>query len=138
MGLNYKVYFENNIFKYECAEYDSYLRISYKNIKKIYYILNKLDVLQKRAEKARKETLDYDKFRIRFDVNEYVAINTVSNWLNIEKEVPIIKKELMKYIKECDKENIKDIIIKIKSLKKGSSNIIKEELKWEKLLFQEK
>ena len=129
MVLNYKVYFENNVFKYCCVTHSSYLTISYKNIKKIYYILNKLDVLRKQAEKDGKKTLDYNGFRIIFDLRGYVAINNVSNWLNIEKEVPIIKRELSKYIKEYDKENIKDIIIKIKSLKKGSSNIIKEDLK---------
>ena len=53
----------------------------------------------------------------------------MSNWLSIKEEVPIIKRELSKYIKEYDKDNVKDIIIKIKSLKKGSSNRIKEELK---------
>ena len=129
MVLNYKVYFENNVFKYGCVTNSSYLTISYKNIKKIYCILNKLDVIRKLAEKDVKKTFDYNGFRIIFDFNGYVAINTISNWLSIKVEVPIIKRELSKYIKEYDKENIKDMIIKIKSLKKGSCNITKEDLK---------
>ena len=40
-----------------------------------------------------------------------------------------MSEELRKYIKEHDRDNVKDIIIKIKSLKKGSSHIIKEDLK---------
>ena len=129
MVLNYKVYFENNVFKYGCVKHGSYLTISYKNIKKIYCILNKLDFIRKLAEKDGKNTFDYNGFRILFDIDRCVAINTISNWLSIKGEVPIIKGELSKYIKEYDKDNVKDIIIKIKSLNKGSSNIIKEDLK---------
>ena len=64
-----------------------------------------------------------------FDFNGCVKIKNISNWLSIKGEVPIIKGELSKYIKKYDKDNVKDIIIKIKSLNKGSSNIIKEDLK---------
>ena len=129
MTLNYKFNIKDGMFKYNCIEYHSYIEIKAKDIKKIYCILNKLDVIRKLAEKDCKKTVDYNGFRIIFDVNGYVAINTISNWLSIKEEVPIIKGELSKYIKEYDKDNVKDIIIKIKSLNKGSSNIIKEDLK---------
>ena len=129
MELKYKFNIKDGIFKYNCIEYDSYIEIKAKDIKKIYCILNKLDVIRKLAEKNREKTVDYNGFRIIFDFNGYAAINTISNWLSIKGEVPIIKGKLSKYIKEYDKDNVKDIIIKIKSLNKGSSNIIKEDLK---------
>lgn len=129
MILDYKVHFKNNVFKYDCVTLSSYIRINYKDIKKIYYTLNKLDVLQEQAEKAEKRRLIYNGFEIIFDFSGYFAINTISNWLNMKEEVPIIKRKLSKYVKEYNTDNIKDIIIKIKSLKKGSSNRIKEDLK---------
>ena len=129
MALNYKFNIKDGIFEYNCIEYHSYIKIEAKDIKKIYCILNKLDVIRKLAEKDGKKTFDYNGFRILFNFNGCVAINTISNWLSIKEEVPIIKRELSKYIKECYKDNVKDIIIKIKSLNKGSSNIIKEDLK---------
>ena len=129
MALNYKFNIKNGMFKYNCIEHSSYIEIKAKDIKKIYCILSKLDIIRKLAEKDGKKTVDYNGFRIIFDINGYVAINTISNWLSIKGEVPIIKGELSKYIKEYDKDNVKDIIIKIKSLNKGSSNIIKEDLK---------
>ena len=119
MTLNYKFNIKDGMFKYNCIEHHSYIEIEAKDIKKIYCILNKLDVIRKLAEKDGKKTFDYNGFRIIFDFNEYVAINTISNLLSIKVEVPIIKGELSKYIKKYDKEPVKDIIIKIKSLKKG-------------------
>ena len=129
MALKYKFNIKNGMFKYNCIEHLSYIEIKDKDIKKIYCILNKLDVIRKLAEKDGKKTFDYNGFIIIFDFSGYVAIKTMSNWLSIKEEVPIIKRELSKYIKEYDKDNVKDIIIKIKSLNKGSSNIIKEDLK---------
>ena len=129
MALNYDFNIKDGVFKYNCITHCSYIEIRTKDIKKIYYILNKLDVIRKLAEKCGEKTVDYSGFRIIFDFSGYVSINTVSNWLSIKEEVPIIKGKLSKYIKEHDKESIKDIIIKIKSLNKGSSNIIKEDLK---------
>ena len=129
MALNYKFNIKDGMFKYNCIWHHSYMEAKTKDIKKIYCILNKLDVIRKLAEKDGKKTFNYNGFKIIFDFNGYVAINTISNWLSIKGEVPIIKRELSKYIKEYDKDNVKDIIIKIKSLKKGSSNIIKEDLK---------
>ena len=129
MALNYKFNIKDGMFKYNSIEYHSYIEIKVKDIKKIYCILNKLDVIRKLAEKDGKKTFDYNGFRIIFDFNEYVAINTISNLLSIKVEVPIIKGELSKYIKKYDKEPVKDIIVKIKSLKNGSGNRIKEELK---------
>ena len=73
--------------------------------------------------------IDCGCFTIIFDYDGNVRIKDISNWLSIKEEVPIVKKELSKYIKNYDKESVKDIIVKIKSLKKGSSNRIKEELK---------
>ena len=128
MTLNYKFDIKDGMFKYNCIEYHSYIEIEAKDIKKIYCILNKLDVIRKLAKKDGKKTFDYNGFRMIFHSNGCVAINTISNWLSIKEEVPIIKRKLSKYIKD-DKDNGKDIIIKIKSLKKGSSNIIKEDLK---------
>ena len=129
MVLNYKVCLEDGVFEYDCYSHSSTLKIINKNIKQIYNILNKLDVLQKQAAKTGTKRFVYNGFVIIFDFNGYFAIKDFSNWLSIETEVPIIKKELSKYIKNYDIEHIKDIIIKIKSLKKGSSNRIKEELK---------
>ena len=119
MELNYCFNIKDGMFKYNCIEHHSYIEIKAKDIKKIYCILNKLDVIRKLAEKDLKKTVDYNGFRIIFDIDGCVAINTISNWLSIRQEVPIIKKELSKYIKNYDKESVKDIIIKIKSLKKG-------------------
>ena len=129
MALNYKFNIKDGMFKYNCIEHHSYIKIKAKDIKKIYCILNKLDVIRKLAEKDVKKRFYYNGFRIIFDFNGCVAINTISNWLRIKEEIPIIKGALSKYIKEYDKDNVKDIIIKIKSLNKGSSNIIKEDLK---------
>lgn len=129
MALNYKVCFKNNVFEYYCISHGSYIEISVKDIKRIYDILNRLDILQERAKKAGTKSFVYNNFVIIFDFNGCVKIEDFSNWLSIKKEVPIIKRELSKYVKKYDTENIKDIIIKIKSLKRGSSNRIKEDLK---------
>ena len=138
MVLSYKVVLEDGIFKYKCSLYSSYLKIRMKDIKKIYNILNKLDVIYEQTEKTYKKNIVYRGFEIIFENYRCIKIEKVSNWLMIKDEVPIIKRELRKYIKEYGTEYIKDIIIKIKSLKRGSNNRIKEDLKWEKLLFQEK
>ena len=119
MVLNYKVYLKDGVFKYDCLYYVSSLKIIDKNIKQIYDILNKLDVLQEQAAKAGTKRFIYNGFIISFDFGGYFKIEDFSNWLNIEKEVPIIKKELSKYIKGYNTESVKNIIIKIKSLKKG-------------------
>ena len=129
MVLNYKIDFKDGMFKYNCILYSSYLRIRYKDMEKIYGILNKIDVLKKQYEKDVTRRFDYNGFAIIFDSSGCFSIQNASNWLDIKEEVPIIKKELSKYIKIYGKESVKDIIVKIKSLKKGSSNIIKEELK---------
>ena len=129
MVLNYNFNIKDGMFKYNCITYSSYIEICAKDIKKIYNILNRLDILQKRAKKAGTSNFVYNDSVIMFDFSGCIRIKNISNWLSIETEVPIIKKELSKYIKEYDKENIKDIIVKIKSLKKGSSNKIKEDLK---------
>ena len=129
MVLNYKFYLKDGMFKYNCITHGSYLEIGAKDMKKIYDILNRLDILQKRAKKAGTRVFVYDDFAIIFDFSGYIKIENISNWLNIETEVPIIKKEFSKYIKDYNKESVKDIMIKIKSLKKGSSNRIKEDLK---------
>ena len=117
--LNYKIDFKDGMFKYNCVAYSSYLRIIDKYMKKIYNTLNKIDVIQEQAAKDGTKRIVYNGFEIIFDFNGYVSINAVSNWLSIKEEVPIIKRELSKYVKKYDTENIKDIIIKIKSLKKG-------------------
>ena len=119
MVLNYKVYLKDGIFKYNCIAHGIYLEIGTKDIIKIYNILNRLDILQKRAKKAGTRGFVYNDFAIIFDFSGYIKIENISNWLSIETEVPIIKKELSKYIKNYDKESVKDIIIKIKSLKNG-------------------
>ena len=89
MVLNYKVYFENNVFKYNCITYNSYLEIGYKDIKKIYGILNRLGVLQKQAGKAGIKKLVCNDFVIIFDFLGSIVIERASNWLNIKNEVPI-------------------------------------------------
>ena len=127
MLLNYDFNIKDGVFKYDCITCSSFIKIRAKDIKKLYYTLNKLDFLEKQAVKDGTRKLVYNGFEIIFDFRGYVSINNASNWLDIEKEVPIIKRELSKYIKKYDKENIKDIIVKIKSLKRGSSNRIKED-----------
>ena len=129
MALNYDFNIEDGMFKYDCITHNSYIRIRAKDIKKLYDILNRLDVLEKRAEKDGTRNCICNGFEITFNFNGCIKIKNISNWLSIRQEVPIIKGELSKYIKEHDKESIKDIIIKIKSLNKGSNNIIKEDLK---------
>ena len=119
MTLNYEVYFKDGVFKYDCPSYSSSLKTIDKKIKKIYDILNKLDVLQEQAAKTGTKRFIYNGFEIIFGFIGYVAITDFSNWLNIKEEIPIIKKELRKYIKDYNTESVKNIIIKIKSLKKG-------------------
>ena len=119
MELNYKVCLKDGDFKYDSSSHSSTLRTVNKNIKQIYNILNKLYVLQEQAAKAGTKRFVYNGFVIIFDFNGCFAIKDFSNWLSIEQEVPIIKKELSKYIKDYNTESVKNIIIKIKSLKKG-------------------
>ena len=119
MVLNYKVCLEDGVFEYDCYSHSSTLKIINKNIKQIYNILNKLDVLQEQAAKTGTKRFIYNGFEIIFGFIGYVAITDFSNWLNIKEEIPIIKKELRKYIKDYNTESVKNIIIKIKSLKKG-------------------
>ena len=129
MELSYKINVKDAVFKYDCVNYSSYIRIKPKDRKKIYNILNRLDDIKKLAAKKGTKRYVYNGFVIIFDFEGSFVIENFSNWLNIKKEVPIIKRELRKYIGLYNTESVKDIIVKIKSLKKGSSNIIKEELK---------
>ena len=129
MVLNYDFNIKDGMFKYNCIECGSYIKIKAKDIKKIYEILNRLDSIYKQSLTTGVHNIDCGCFTIIFDFDGNVRIRDISNWLSIKQEVPIIKKELRKYIKIYDKEPVKDIMVKIKSLKKGSSNRIKEELK---------
>ena len=129
MELSYKIDLKNGVFKYDCVYYSSYIKIKDKDTRKIYDILNKLDAIEKRAAKNGTKRYIYNGFVIIFDFEGGFAIENFSNWLVIKKEVPIIKRELRKYIGLYNTESVKDIIVKIKSLKKGSSKRIKEELK---------
>ena len=119
MTLNYDFNIKDGMFKYDCITCSSYIEIRVKDIKKIYEMLSRLDSIYKQSLTTGVQNICYDCFTIVFDFEGNVRIKNISNWLSIEAEVPIIKRELSKYIKEYDKENIKDIIIKIKSLKKG-------------------
>ena len=127
MVLNYKFYSKDGIFKYDCITHSSYIEIRAKDIKKIYNILNKLDALEKQAAKNEINNCICNGFEIIFDFDGCIRIKNISNWLSIRQEVPIIKKELSKYIKNYDTESVKGIMVKIKSLKKGSSNRTKED-----------
>ena len=129
MVLNYDFNIKDGIFKYDCFVHSSYIEIRAKDIKKIYEILSRLDSIYKQSLTTGVHNIDCGCFTIIFDFEGNVRIKNISNWLSIRQEVPIIKKELSKYIKNYDKEPVKDIIVKIKSLKKGSSNRIKEDLK---------
>lgn len=129
MELNYNFNIKNGMFKYDCVYYSSYIKIKNKDTKKIYDILNRLDDIEKRAAKNGTRRYVCNGFVIIFDFDECFAIENLSNWLLIKEEVPIIKRELRKYIGKYNVKSVKDIIVKIKSLKKGSSNRIKEELK---------
>ena len=129
MELNYDFNIKDGKFKYNCFAYSSYIEIRAKDIKKIYDILNRLDALEKRAIKNGTSRCICNGFEILFDFKRSVKIKNISNWLNTREEVHIIKKELSKYVKKYNVESVKDIIVKMKSLKKGSSNRIKEELK---------
>ena len=119
MALSYEISIEDGMFKYDCINLSSCIKIRAEDIKKIYDILNRLDDIEKRAQKDGKTRYICNGFEMIFDFNGYVAINTVSNWLSISQEVPIIKRELRKYVKKYNIESVKDIIVKIKSLKKG-------------------
>ena len=129
MVLSYKIDFEDGMFKYNCIPYSSYLRTRAKDMEKIYGILNNIDVLREQHEKDGTSNCICNEFEMIFNFNGCVKIKNISNWFSIKQEVPIIKKELSKYIKDYNKESVKDIMVKIKSLKKGSSNRIKEDLK---------
>ena len=93
-----------------------------QDIKKIYEILNQLNTIYEQALITGVQYIDCNGFTIVFNFNGSIKIKNISNWLDIKEEVPIIKRELSKYIKHCNTKSVKDIIIKIKSLKKGSSN----------------
>ena len=122
MVLNYDFNIKNGMFKYDCITHSSYIEIKAKDIKKIYEILNRLDSIYKQSLTTGVQNIDCCCFTIVFDFDGNVRIKNISNWLSIETEVPIIKKELSKYIKDYNAESVKNIIVKIKSLKKGSSN----------------
>ena len=129
MVLNYDFNIKDGMFKYDCITHGSYIEIRAKDIKKIYDMLSRLDSIYKQSLTTGVQNIGYGCFTIVFDFDGNVRIKDISNWLSIKGEVPIIKGELSKYIKEYYKNSVKDIIIKIKSLNKGSSNIIKEDLK---------
>ena len=129
MVLNYDFNIKDGMFKYDCITHSSYIEIRAKDIKKIYEILNRLDSIYKQSLTTGVRNICCGCFTIIFDFEGDVKIQNISNWFSIKQEVPIIKKELSKYIKNYNTESVKDIIVKIKSLKKGSSNIIKEDLK---------
>ena len=118
MGVEYKFGLEKGIFKYSCDRLCSYLRVDFKNIKKVYEILKRLDVIYKQAKATRTREIVFNGFKIKFD-NIYVKIENISNWLEIRTEVPVIVRILNRYIGEYTIESVKDIIVKIKSLKKG-------------------
>lgn len=119
MMLNYDFNIKDGAFKYNCILHSSYIEIMTKDAKKIYDILNQLDVLEKQAAKDVTSSCICNGFEIIFDFGRCVKIKNISNWLDIKQEVTIIKKELRKYIKDYNTESVKNIIIKIKSLKKG-------------------
>ena len=119
MVLNYDFNIKDGIFKYNCITYCSSIKIRAKDIKKIYNILNRLDALEKRAAEDRTSCCICNGFEILFDFNKCVKIKNISNWLTIREEIPIIERELRKYIGKYNTESVKNIIIKIKSLKKG-------------------
>ena len=119
MWLEHKFGLEKGIFKYSCDMFSSYLRVDFKNIKKVYEILKRLDVIHKQAKETRTVEIVFNGFKIKFDRDYCVKIENISNWLEIKKEVPIIKRELSRYVGRYPEESVKDIIVKIKSLKKG-------------------
>ena len=119
MVLNYDFNIKDGMFKYDCITHGSYIKIKAKDIKKIYEILDRLDSIYKQSLTTGVQNIDCGCFIIIFDFEGNVRIKNISNWLSIRQEVPIIKKELSKYIKNYDKESVKGIIVKIKSLKKG-------------------
>ena len=118
MELSYKIDLKDGVFKYDCNDYSSYIKIKNKDSEKIYNILNRLDDIEELAAKNGIKRYSYNGFIIIFDFDGCFAIENVSNWLLIKEEVPIIKKELRKYIGKHNTESVKGIIIKIKSLKK--------------------
>lgn len=122
MELNYDFNVKDGVFEYNCITHSSYVEIRAKDIKKIYEILNRLDSIYKQSLTTGVHNIDYGCFTIIFDFNGNVSIKNISNWLNIRQEVPIVKRELKKYIGKYDIKSVKDIIVEIKSLKKGNSN----------------
>lgn len=122
MILNYKIDLKDGMFKYNCITHGSYMEIRKEDTKKIYGILNILDILEKQAAEYGEKNYVCNGFVMLFDFEGCFCIENISNWLSIKEEIPIIKKELSKYIKDYNSKSVKDIIVKIKSLKKGSSN----------------
>lgn len=119
MALSYKISIKDGMFKYNCTDYNSFIKIRRKDIKKIYEILNRLKSINIKDLTTGVYDIAYGDFTIVFNFNGDVRIKNISNWLSTMEEVPIIIKELSKYIEICNTETIKDIIVKIKSLKKG-------------------
>ena len=138
MDLNYDFNIKDGMFKYKCHSQGSHLYFNLKYIEDIYNIFLNLNILYNNAKKNNTNRIIYKNMVIIFSGRSFVKIEEFSNWLDIEIELNTIKSLLKKYYKREKSSSIKNIIVKIKSLKKGSSNIIKEELKWEKLLFQER
>ena len=99
MVLNYDFNIKDGVFKYDCITHSSYIEIRAKDIKKIYEILNRLDSIYKQSLTAGVHNIDCGCFTIIFDYDGNVRIKDISNWLSIKEEVPIVKKELSKYIK---------------------------------------
>ena len=118
MELNYDFNIKDSVFEYKCNKHSSYIDIRAKDIKKIYEILNRLNSIQEQALTTGRLNIVYGDFTIVFNFEGNVKIKNISNWLSIEQEVPIIKKELSKYIKNYNVESVKDIIVKIKYLKR--------------------
>lgn len=120
MSLNYKFIFEDDVFKYNCSWYCSYLKGNLKKAKEIYEIFKRLNVIHELARKTETDKISYNGFTIVFNCRGDVKIKGFSNWLSTKEEVPIIERELRQHIERCVSESIKDIIVGIKSLKKGA------------------
>ena len=98
MVLNYDFNIKDGVFKYNCITHGSYIKIRVKDIKKIYEILNRLKSINEQALTTGVHDIAYGDFTIIFDFDGCVTIKNISNWLSIRQVVPIIKKELSKYI----------------------------------------
>ena len=75
---SYKFYLKDGVFKYNCTLLSSFLKISVKDMKKIYKILKELDSILELVKRNNTKNIVYGGFTILFD--NYKSINCHAIW----------------------------------------------------------